>query len=637
MKIQKSFNPGRDERASVGVRVNAALDRIIAQRYSRRDILKFAAGLGGAALYRPVSALPGSIVGPSGSTLTFPEVRRGADANLEVAEGYSPEVLIRWGDPVLPGAGPFDPLCQSAASQAASFGYNNDFLGFVPFPGQDHRAMLLVNHEFTQSTLMFPGSPEPKDLSKAQVDIEIAAQGASLVELEKVAGRWKVCRDSALNRRITPWTPIRLDGPAAGSARLRTPYSKSGCATFGTYANCGGGMTPWGTLLSAEENFHFYFCGSPDAGVEAENHRRLGIQFTDDPRFHWGRFYERWNLAKNPREPLHVGWIVEIDPFDPDAIPVKHTALGRFKHEACSLHTNRDGRLVAYMGDDQYFEYVYRYVSAGRYRPGDRENNRLLLNEGVLSVAEFKDDGTLNWHPLEYGRGPLTDANGFRSQADVLIDTRKAADLVGATPMDRPEDVEVNPVSGEVFVMLTKNSKRRAGQVDRANSRAGNTAGHILVLMAPDNDHTLSEFRWDIFLLAGDPDDRERTSRYPVGISREGWFLNPDNCTFDREGRLWIATDGNQESGEADGVWCCDTRGPGRAITRRFIRLPFGAEATGPCFAPDNRAFFLSVQHPADGSSFDDPSTRWPDFESELPPRPAVIAVYRDDQGAIGL
>ncbi|MCI0652926.1 MAG: PhoX family phosphatase [Methylococcaceae bacterium] len=636
MRKQSSRDCCSDDRASDRVRINPALERIIAQRFSRRDILKLAAGLGGLTLLRPVAAMSRDRAEISGSTLTFPEVRRGADANLHVAEGYRAEVLIRWGDPILSESMPFDPLRQSAASQSASFGYNNDFLGFVPFPGQDHRAMLLVNHEFTQGAMMFPGSPAAKDLSKEQVDIEIAAHGASLVELERESGRWKVCRGSIFNRRISPWTPMRFDGPAAGSARLHTPYSKSGYASQGTYANCGGGLTPWGTVLSAEENIHFYFYGSAEAGVEAENHSRLGIQSTEDPRFHWGRFYERWNLDKNPREPLHVGWIVEIDPFDPESIPVKHTALGRFKHEACSLHINRDGRLVVFLGDDQYFEYIYRYVSNGCFKPNDCENNRQLLREGVLSVAEFKDDGALIWHPLEYGRGPLTATNGFHCQADVLIDTRKAADLVGATPMDRPEDVEVNPMSGEVFVMLTKNPKRGASQVNRANPRAGNTAGHIVTLKAPDKDYAFSEFRWEIFLLAGDPDEREPASRYPAGLAREGWFQNPDNCTFDREGRLWLATDGNQEPGEADGVWACDTDGPARAITRRFIRLPFGAEATGPCFSPDHQTFFLSVQHPGDGSSFDDPSTRWPDFDSALPPRPAVIAVYRDDNGVVG-
>jgi uncharacterized protein len=429
---------------------------------------------------------------------------------------------------------------------------------------------------------------------------------------------------------------MRFDGPAAGSARLRSLRSKSGFATVGTYANCGGGLTPWGTVLSAEENFNFYFFGSPRDGIESENHRRLGIGLTDNPMFHWGRFYDRWNLQKNPSEPLHAGWIVEIDPFNPDSIPVKHTALGRFKHEACSLHLNRDGRLVAYMGDDQYFEYVYRYVSNGRFSPDSPENNRSLLTDGVLSVAEFRDDGSLIWHPLEYGRGLLTEKNGFHSQADVCIDTRKAADLVGATAMDRPEDVEVNPVSGEVFVVLTQNLKRAATQINRANPRAENAAGHILKLVAPDRDHTRSEFRWELFLLAGKPSLPSRQSVPDNTVVQEDWLQNPDNCVFDNAGRLWIATDGNQGSGEADGVWACETCGPGQAITRRFIRLPFGAEATGPCFSPDNRTFFLSVQHPASGSSFDSPSTRWPDFSGDLPPRPAVIAVYRDDDGLIG-
>lgn len=636
MKNTKFSNPVSEHQASDRIRVNPALDRIIAQRYSRRDILRLAAGFGAIPFCGSVTAVTGNPAGLSGSTLTFAEVPRGADADLHVPAGYSAEVLIRWGDPILRGSGLFDPLHQSAASQAERFGYNNDYLGFIPFPGQADRAMLLVNHEFTQSKLMFPGSPSPKDLNKEQVDIEIAAQGASLVELKRESGRWRVRLDSEFNRRITPWTPMRFDGPAAGAPRLYTPNSKSGYATTGTYANCGGGVTPWGTVLSAEENVHYYFYGSPAAGMEAENHRRLGIPFTDDPRYHWGRFHERWDLGKIPNEPLHVGWIVEIDPFDRKAIPVKHTALGRFKHEACTLNLTRDNRLVAYMGDDQYFEYVYRYLSRRSFEPGDLENNRSLLSEGVLSVAEFRDDGSLVWHPLEYGRWPLTEANGFRSQADVLIDTRKAADLVGATPMDRPEDVEVNPVTGEVFVVLTQNAERKAGQVNPANPRGHNTAGHILVLNAPGNDHTLEEFRWDIFLLAGDPDDRGPAPRYGSGLSGQGWLRNPDNCVFDREGRLWIATDGNRGPGETDGVWACDTKGPGRAVTRRFLRLPLGAEATGPCFSPDHRTFFLSVQHPADGSSFDDPSTRWPDFKNGIPPKPAVIAVSRENRGVIG-
>ncbi|MGH8476460.1 MAG: PhoX family protein [Methylococcales bacterium] len=636
MNTQNPFDIVSHDQACERLHENTVLAWIIAQRTSRRGLFKLAAGLGAAAWIGPLGEVEETRLEAPRSSLTFPEVKRGAGADLQVSQGYRAVVLMRWGDSILSHAASFDPLHQSAESQSMQFGYGNDFIGFVPFVGQDRRAMLFVNHEFTNSNLMFPGSPAQKDLSRECIHVEIAAHGASVIELEQQSGRWKLARDSSFNRRITPWTPMRLDGPAAGSVRLQTLGSKSGFATLGTYGNCGGGITPWGTVLSAEENVHSYFYGHPGDGIEEENHRRFGIPFSENPRYHWGRVHERWNLEKNPREPLHVGWIVEIDPFDPDSVPVKHTALGRFKHEACSLHVNSDGRLVAYMGDDQYFEYVYRYVSKGRFKPSDRENNRLLLTDGVLSVAEFRNDGRLIWHALEYGWGALTEMNGFRSQADVLIDTRKAADLCDATPMDRPEDVEVNPVTGEVFVMLTKNAERGADRVDQANPRAQNKAGHIVTLKAPDNDHSRDEYRWELFLLAGNPEDPGAHARYAEGLSPEGWFANPDNCCFDRAGRLWIATDGNQSSGDTDGVWACDTVGAGRTLTRRFMRLPFGAEATGPCFSPDNRTFFLSVQHPAEDSSFDHPRTRWPDFDDKLPPRPAVIAVYRDDGGVIG-
>ncbi|MGR9105574.1 MAG: PhoX family protein [Gammaproteobacteria bacterium] len=632
MKTKYPLDLSADHDPIARLHWNPPFDQVLSRRYSRRDLLKLGAGLGGALLCRSIGAMSET----SRTTLTFPEVARAADGNLHVPPGYRAEVLIRWGDPLFADMDDFDPHRQSARSQERRFGFNNDFIGFIPVPGSEKRSVLFVNHEFTQSALMFPGSPQAKDLSLEQIDIEIAAHGASIVEIENQSGRWTLCRGSALNKRITPWTPMRFDGPAAGARRLQTVFSKSGLATVGTYANCGGGVTPWGTFLSAEENINFYFDGMPKDDAEIENHRRMGLALSRNPPFHWGRFHDRWNLQKNPTEPLQVGWIVEIDPFDSDAIPVKHTAFGRFKHEACSLHINRDGRLVAYMGDDQVYEYVYRYVSKNRYNAGDHKTNRLLLAEGLLSVAEFRDDGTVLWHPLEFGTGPLTERNGFHSQADVLIDTRQAADLLGATPMDRPEDIEVNPLTGEIFVMLTKNGGRGAARIDRANPRAENTSGHILTLQAPDNDHSRNEFRWDLFLLAGDPRDHHAAARYPEGLSPEGWLSNPDNCAFDRNGRLWIATDGNQGSGESDGVWACDTQGPGRGLTRRFLRLPFGAEATGPCFSRDNRTFFLSVQHPADGSTFDEPSTRWPDFQSNLPPRPSVIAVYREDSGPIG-
>jgi secreted PhoX family phosphatase len=464
--------------------------------------------------------------------------------------------------------------------------------------------------------------------------VEIAAHGLSIVEIRRREHQWRIHLASSYNRRVTPLTPARLTGPAAGHPRLRTAYSSDGVRSLGTYGNCAGGVTPWGTVLTAEENVQFYFTGDWRNGPEAENNRRFGKYGWG--LFGWGRHYPRWDLAQTPREPLHTGWIVEIDPHDPRFVPRKRTALGRFKHEGCGVHVNGDGRVVAYMGDDQRFEYIYRFLSAGRFDPHNQAENLSLMDEGELSVAEFRADGTLLWHPLVYGRGPLTSENGFHSQADVVLDARRAADLMGATRMDRPEEVEVNPVSGQVFVMLTKNHKRSSSATDAANPRGPNLFGHVLTLEPPAGDHTVPEYRWEIFLLAGDPGQADHGALYHPDISRHGWFLAPDNSTFDRHGRLWITTDGTGIAGFADGIWACETTGPRRALTRHFLRAPVGAEASGPCFTPDDTTLFCSIQHPGEQSTFDRPSTRWPDFDRRKPPRPAVVAVTRSDGGEIG-
>ena len=372
-----------------------------------------------------------------------------------------------------------------------------------------------------------------------------------------------------------------------------------------------------------------YFTGDIDALPEAENYRRMG--FTGKPRKSWSKYHSRWDLDKHPAEGLHVGWIVEIDPFDPDAQPVKHTALGRFKHEACTIHVNEDNRVVAYSGDDEAFEYVYRFVSDGYYNPDNtpqaREQNKALLESGTLSAARFYADGRLEWLPLVYGQGPLTEENGFTSQADVCIDTRKAADFMGATAMDRPEDVEVNPVTGSVYIMLTKNPQRKEGQQDGPNPRADNLGGQIVELNT--TDHTADVFRWELFLVAGDP--AKDTTHYHPKTSPDSWLAAPDNCTFDRFGNLWVTSDGAEKYDVADGVWMIPTTGPSRAKPTRFLRAPKGAEVCGPYFTPDNRTLFCAIQHPGNDSSFDNPDTRWPDFSEALPPRPALVAISRKD------
>lgn len=634
--------PSDQDDAPVNPSAERPFAAIMALRLARRDVMR---GLLGGTLG---AALPGRSALASGvSSLTFPETAPGVRPDHAVAEGYSAKVLIRWGDPILPDAPAFDPARQTAAAQAGQFGTNNDFLVFLPLPfgstGSDH-GLLWLNHEYPQAHMMFPGLGEQTSqdqVTREQVEIEMRAVGGSLVEIRRHAGEWSVVR-GPLNRRITAETPMRIAGPAAGHARLRTGYDPTGTQARGTLANCAGGTTPWGTVLTAEENFDFTFMGPATSGPEAANHARIGLK--GNYRQGWGRFHDRFDLAKEPREPNRFGWIVEIDPRDPASVPVKRTALGRFKHEGAETTLSADGRVVLYSGDDQSNEYLYRFVTRDRFNPDDRAANRDLLDHGTLSVARFLDDGTLAWERLVFGEGPLTEANGFLSQADVVIETRRAADLLKATPMDRPEDVETNRVNGKVYVALSNNRERT--QPDKANPRARNTYGHIVELAPPlvggRPDHGADRFAWDIFLLAGDPGNAEHQARYGGPVSASGWLACPDNVAFDGQGRIWIATDQGgvqQRLGIGDGVWAADTEGPGRAIPRRFFRAPTGAEVCGPAFTPDSRTFFVAVQHPAGddrGASFDTPTTRWPDFQDGTPPRSAVVVIMKNDGGVIG-
>ncbi len=614
----------------------AVLEKYLSRRhFLRRSSLLAAAvsatSIGAGSLLAGCDNKAAKIVGAS---LSFAELPHGLSDQLEVAAGYSSQVLVRWGDPIFADAPEFDPMQQTAGSQSRQFGFNNDFIGFVPLPfgsESSDRGLLVVNHEYTSTGLMFPGSPKDNALTLAQTEVDIAAHGLSVVEVVRSDKQWMVVLDSKFNRRITPNTPMQMTGPAAGSLRLQTAISKDGVQTLGTYGNCAGGVTPWGTILTGEENVDGFFLGDETATAEAENYQRFTM-YTGYKN--WGKYFSRWDLAQNPREPLHVGWIVEIDPYDPESVPKKRTALGRFKHEGCNIALNPDGQIVAYTGDDQQFEYIYKFVSNGIYNPDDRRANMDLLADGTLYVARFNSDGSLDWLPLVFGEGPLTLENGFESQADVCIDARKAADLVGATPMDRPEDVDVNPVNGRVYAMLTNNTRRTAEQVDAANPRAHNNHGQVVEFWPANGDHTENKFQWDLFLLAGNP--ASDTTRYHPKTSADGWLSCPDNCAFDRNGNLWIATDGAEKSGIADGLYVTAVSGEQRALTRHFLSTPQGAELCGPFFTPDSENLFLSIQHPAEGSTFEQPLHRWPDFDPKLPPRPAVIVIRKQGGGVIG-
>ena len=642
---------------------NVTFGEIAARRLSRRDALKGLAA--SSALIAGGAVLPSALLGGTStpalaagtnSQFTFTEIAHGVDETHHVAPGYSADVLIRWGDKVTADAPEFDPAKQTAAAQAKQFGYNCDFIGYFPLPqgsSAGDSALLGVNHEYTNHELMFPGLGDQSkkkfaDMTKEQVDIEIAAHGASIVEVRKGAnGKWGVAPGSRYGRRLTGDTPMTVSGPAAGHDRLKTKADPTGARVLGTLNNCAGGQTPRGTYLTAEENFHGYFSGDPKGLPEEKSLKRYGVP---GGWYGWAKFHDRFDIAKEPNEPNRFGWVVEIDPYDPQSVPVKRTAMGRFKHEGAETIVNSDGRVAVYSGDDERFEYLYRFVTAGRFDPADRAANRNLLDAGTLAVAKFNPDGTLEWLPLVHGQGPLTAANGFASQADVLIDVRLAADLVGATKMDRPEDVDPNPKTNKVYAMMTNNTSRKPEQVDPANPRANNVFGHIIEITPANGDHAAATGRWDLLIAAGDPANPEHNAKYHPATSKNGWFGSPDNCTIDGMGRFWVSTDQGTawaKSGTADGVWAVETEGPMRGYSRMFFRVPVGAEMCGPKFSPDSRTLFVAVQHPSsDGTkdykpfareaTYNDPATRWPDFKPGMPPRPAVVAITKSDGGVIG-
>ena len=645
---------------------------IVEGALSRRSVLK---GMGAAVvvagvpgLVRPAPAQAATRAarsgGSSGTGLQFtpiPPTDRTYD-NVVVPDGYDWSVLARWGDPVVTGAPEWDYTNQTAQAQAQQFGYNCDYVGFVPTrhggaSAQSSQGLLVVNHEYTEGDRMFPaydfGAPTAE-----QVGIELAAHGMSVLEVTRgVGGAMRMVAGSAKNRRITATTPIELTGPARGHRLLQTGDDPAGTTVLGTLNNCAGGNTPWGTVLSAEENFNQYFANAAavsDPQLKAA-HARYGMP-TGATERKWERFHDRFDMATEPNEPFRFGWIVEIDPSDPDFVPRKRTALGRFKHEAATIALARDGHVVAYMGDDERFDYVYKFVSSNKYREGDKAHNLTLLDEGDLYVARFRGDspgrdleryndqdtlgelprdgefdGTGRWIPLiKNGKSKV---DGF-TVAEVLILTRLAADTVGATKMDRPEDVERNPVNGRVYLALTNNTDRgKSGKpgVDEANPRrvneigalTGNKYGHVIELAETHNDPGADTFKWGIFLVAGNPND---PTTYFAGFPKDkvSPISCPDNVAFDANGNLWIGTDGAPGTiGRADAFHAVPVSGPERGRARQFLSVPAGAEACGPEFTPDQRTLFCAVQHPGERYP-----SRWPDFEDGIPPRPSVISVF---------
>ncbi|MEP1521764.1 PhoX family phosphatase [Ascidiaceihabitans sp.] len=640
---------------------------VINARYGRRDVLRGVLGVSATTALFGTSAL----IAPShanaatdtSSRYSFDELAWGNDETHHIANGYNADVLLRWGDPITADAPDFDVMNQSADAQLQQFGYNNDYVGFTALNDEGTRGLLCVNHEYTNEEVMFPGLGRQdrdgfKGMTKELIDIEMAAHGGSVVEIaQDDAGTWTLVKDSQYNRRITPLnTQMTIDGPAAGHPRMKTNADPEGMTVIGTVNNCAGGMTPWGTYLMAEENFHGYFWtdvvdadGKPDISghADAAKMKRYGVP---GRWYAWGQHHDRWNIDKEPNEPNRWGWIVEVDPRNPDAKPIKHTALGRFRHEGAETTTSKDGHLVIYSGDDNRFDYQYKYVSKGVVNDETAVFGSSLFSDGTLYVARFNEDGVIDWLPLVHGTGPLTAENGFDSQADVMIDTRIAADLLGATPMDRPEDAQPRG-DGTAYVMLTNNNKRKAGDENAANPRAASDFGHIIEIKEDNQDHAATRGTWSILVKCGDPEVTEVGAQWNPETSENGWFGSPDNCAIDADGRLWVSTDQGSKwgkTGKSDGLYGVETEGDARGASKLFFRCPVGGELCGPYFHDSGETLFLAVQHPGtDGtkdlkgfernSTFEDPATRWPDFDPAMPPRPSVLVVTKQGGGKIAV
>ena len=609
---------------------NPATAPSLTQLVSRRAMLF---GLGGAmmaGMMKPAWALA--------SDGLFVPLAPGLDDQLSVAPGYRAQTLLRFGQPIFANAPAFDPKDRTAADQAQQFGAGNDFIAFFPLPlgtnNSDH-GLLVVNHEYPDSHLIFAGVDKntyPNGMNALRVAAEQAALGVSIVEIRRHGDEWQLVLKSDFNRRITGQTPMGISGPAAGHHRMKTPDDPDGRTVLGTIGNCAGGVTPWGTYLTCEENINMYFGGvlSEQGATEQENHRRMGVGPVKIYAA-WSVHDRRFNLAYAACEANRFGWVVEIDPFSPNAVPVKRTALGRFKHESATVAVAADNRVVVYSGDDQAFEFLYKFVSSKPYDPKDRLANRDLLDDGMLYVAQFSADGALRRLPLMHGIGPLTAENGFTDQADVMIEARRAGTLLQATPLDRPEDIAIHPQTGGVYVALSKNAARTAEQIDAVNPRAKNLAGHIVEITPAGGDHGAVTAAWNIFMLAGEK------------AHRTDGLANPDNLTFDPDGRLWIATDGAEDvTGYADGVFLSvnDSSRPGsdeHHELRQLLRVPMGAEATGPCFTPDGRTLFVSIQHPAENAASQQMALNlFPDYDPVLPARSSVVAIRHHAGKKIG-
>ena len=615
-------------------------DRVVERAISRRGFLGGALAFGSGAAVMGAGLLSDTTAAQARqvSRFAFEQLAPQTDGTVHVPDGYEWKVVVRWGDPLFSDAPAFDAQTgHPAAGADRVFGENTD--GMELFANRGIQ-LLVVNSEYPNPKINLPVGQLGSVISADDVALLQQIQGVSVMEVAESADGWSVVVDSPYNRRIHHNTPMMIDGPAAGHDLLKTAADPTGTRSLGTFNNCGSGRTPWGTYLTCEENFNGYFGATADVTADARivaQYARYGVSTKTSPgRYNYHGFDPRFDVATNPNEPHRAGYIVEIDPWNPTSTPVKHTALGRFKHENAAYALTPRGEAVVYMGDDERGEFMYKWVSRDVYTHGG--DTSTLLSDGQLYVAKFNDDMTGAWIAL-------TPETTGMDAGEIAVFTRTAASAVGATTMDRPEWIAVNPTAPEAYCCLTNNSRRGTLQddgtvrgnaggdamtVNAVNPRETNKYGQIVRWRPAGGDHGVEAFTWDLYVMAGNPLVHE-TGLYAgsANINAGNLFNSPDGMQIDTTGLIWIQTDGDDDN-EGDFAGMGNNQmlagDPVTGEIRRFLTGPNGAEVTGLTWSADRRTMFVGIQHP--GAPF-------PDGAGGLP-RSAIVAVKRSDNALVG-
>ena len=615
--FDEARNPGPEQ---------CEMDEIIERAMSRRGFLAGTLAVG-AAITLPGASATKAL---ANSMLNFTQVMANSEDTITLPKGYDWHIVAKWGEPLWSDGAPFDHATRgTGTSQERAFGDNNDGMSFF---SKDGRNLLAVNNEYVNRRIIYGNRDSKKPETADDVRKSKAAHGISIIEISQNNAQWSIIKDAPLNRRITADTPMAITGPAAGHNLLKTPADPSGKQSLGTWNNCANGHTPWGTYLTCEENFNGYFSAQDEAFEPTPEMKRYGIG-KKDWGYNWAMSDERFDLAKSPNECNRSGYVVEIDPFDPASTPKKRTALGRFKHENAEVVVADNGFVVVYLGDDERGEFLYRFISKGKYVKGGENTD--LLEEGTLYVAKFKDDQTGSWLAL------TPETTGMASLAEICIHTRQAASKVGATTMDRPEWVASHPNRAEVYCSLTNNKNRgkkpnKGGDptpVGGPNPRAKNKYGQIVRWRPADSDHTATAFDWDLYVMAGNPVVHKDDRKGSENINADNMFNSPDGLGFDSNGMLWIMTDGKY-SNEGDFAGMGNNQmligDPDSGEIKRFMVGPKQCEVTGMTWSPDKRTVFVGIQHPGEKGD-----SHFPEG-GDSTPRSCVIGITRKDGGLIG-